>query len=161
MVYKRSFYEQSPFVSYLSFQVSYYMNTIINSLHNTPQQQKSYHQLSRPEQTIIITQDSTQQTQPTYLQSYEGHIINYVSLWWSRAKHRTLPADVQTTPGTETANTHKGTTAQIIGGPTEDRHICCGDWHHSSIKANDKRRYLSVLVLRNVKCIAFADFFFI
>ena len=81
MVYKRSFYEQSPFVSYLSFQVSYYMNTTINSLHNTPQQQKSYHQLSRPDQTIIITQDSTQQTQPTYLQSYEGHIINYVSLW--------------------------------------------------------------------------------
>ena len=30
------------------------MKTIIKSLHNTPQQQDSYHQLSRPEQTIIF-----------------------------------------------------------------------------------------------------------
>ena len=30
------------------------MKTIIKSIHNTPQQQDSYHQLSRPEQTIIF-----------------------------------------------------------------------------------------------------------
>ena len=26
-----------------------------------------------------------------------------------------------------------------FGGPTEDRQICCGDWH-SSVKANDKKK---------------------
>ena len=34
-------------------------------------------------------------------------------------------------------NTHKGKTAWIFGGPTEDRQICCRDWN-SSVKANEK-----------------------
>ena len=39
-------------------------------------------------------------------------------------------------------NTHKGKTAWISGGPTEDRQICCRDWH-SSVKANDKKKKMS------------------
>ena len=51
---------------------------------------------------------------------------------------------MQTTPGTETedmgpTNIHKGKTAWIFVGPTEDRQICCGEWH-SSVKANDKKK---------------------
>ena len=36
---------------------------------------------------------------------------------------------------------HKGKTVWISGGPTEDRQICCGDWH-SSVKANYKKKII-------------------
>ena len=41
------------------------MKTIIKSFFNNPQQQDSYHQLTRNEQTTIFRLRTTQQTQPT------------------------------------------------------------------------------------------------
>ena len=69
-------------------------------------------------------------------------------MWRSRTKHRTLPADVQTTPGTETDNMRsnnkpRGKTARIFGELTEDSQICCGDWH-SSVKGERQEEDLHV-----------------
>ena len=71
------------------------MKTIIKSLFKTRQQQDSYHQLTRSDQTTIVRQDRTQQTQPTSEQNHENHTIADVLMRRGRARYRSHFTDMQ------------------------------------------------------------------
>ena len=77
------------------------MKTIIKSLFKTPQQQDSYHQLTRSNQTTICRLRTGHNTQPTSEQSHENHTIPDVLLWRGRARYRPHFTDMQEPSGIE------------------------------------------------------------
>ena len=134
------------------------IKTITKSLFKTPQQQDSYHQLTRSDQTAIFRLRTGHNRLNQHLNrvmkiisspmcSCGDHIIPDVLLWRGRARYRPHFTDMQEPSGIERrdmaiTNNTPGEALWTRGCPTEDHQIRSGNWN-PSVEANEKKKTLN------------------
>jgi hypothetical protein len=77
------------------------MKTIIKSLFKTPQQQDSYHQLTRSDQATNVRLMTGYNRLKQHLNSQKNHTIPNVLLWRGSARYRPHVTDMQEPSGIE------------------------------------------------------------
>jgi hypothetical protein len=148
------------------------MKTIIKSLFKTPQQQDSYHQLTRSDQTTIfrlrtghnrINQhlNRVMKIIPSPMCSCGDHTIPDVLLW--RSYHPRCAVQCKIPPHLTNMN-HQALREEAItnntpgealwthGCPTEDHQIRSGNWN-LSVKANEKKNLTQtgILLIKSIQ----------
>ena len=108
------------------------MKTINKSLFKTPQQQDSYHQLTRSDQTTIFRLRTGHNRLNQHLNSHENHTIPDVLLWRDRARYCPHFTDMQEPSDIERrdmaiTNNIPGEALWTRECPTEDHQIRSGN----------------------------------